>query len=257
MNISIIGSGNVAWHLAHKLKQSGSKILQITGRNEQTTIQLANEVNAVPNFSLQKISTESELILFCVKDDAINLIADSGFKTEAIVAHTSGFRSKNSLKNCSLNFGIFYPLQTMKRDIEISFENVPILIEGSNKETTQKLQYLALGLSKNVHHVSELQRQYIHVAAVFANNFTNHLYELAENILSEHQSSLDILRPLLAQSAENIQLNSPSKLQTGPAARKDIFTIEEHLKLLSSHEELAKIYSILTESILRSGETEK
>lgn len=247
----------MAWHLAHKLKQSGNKILQITGRNEQTATALAEEVNAVPNFSLQNIDVASELILFCVKDDAIQEIAVSGFKTEAIVAHTSGFRSKNLLENCSPNFGIFYPLQTMKKGMEIPFENIPFLVEGSNDVTTQALQNLALKLSKNVHQVSELQRQYIHVAAVFANNFTNHLCELAENLLSEHHSSLDILRPLLAQSAENVQHISPAKLQTGPAARKDIFTIEEHLKLLSSHEELTKIYLILTESILRSREIQK
>jgi predicted short-subunit dehydrogenase-like oxidoreductase (DUF2520 family) len=252
MNISIIGSGNVAWHLAKALKASGNNLWQITGRNENTVNEIATLVAAEPNYSFQKINTNSDLLLLCVKDDAIEQLASLLPKTKGIVAHTSGFRSKNSLAACSENFGIFYPLQTMKKHVEISFETVPFLIEGNNTEVENELSTLAAQLSKSIHTVNELQRQYIHVAAVFANNFTNHLYELAENILSAQNLSLDLLRPLMAQSAANVQQFSPSKLQTGPAARKDFFTIEAHLKLLSSDIEMTKVYSIITESILRN-----
>lgn len=252
MNISIIGSGNVAWHLAKALKASGNRILQITGRNELAVCQLASEVEATPNFALRQVNTESDVILLCVKDDAIEAIAGLLPFTNSIVAHSSGFRSKEVLATCSSQPGIFYPLQTMKKDVPLSFATVPFLIEGNTEVTTEKLTLLARQISSSVHCVSELQRQYIHVAAVFANNFTNHMFELAENILSSQHISLDILRPLIAQSAENIQHNSPSKLQTGPAVRKDFFTIEEHLKLLSAEAEMTKIYSIVTESIFKN-----
>lgn len=252
MNISIIGSGNVAWHLAMALKASGNNILQITGRNENAVNEIAANVSAKPNYSFQKIDTENDLILLCVKDDAIEQVAKLLPKTSAILAHTSGFRSKDSLAECSKKYGVFYPLQTMKKGVKIPFVTVPFLIEGNSEEVTNSLSSIAAQLSNSVHTVNELQRQYIHIAAVFANNFTNHLYELAENILSSQNLSLDLLRPLMAQSAENVQQFSPSKLQTGPAARKDFFTIEAHLKLLSSDEEMTKVYRIITESILRS-----
>jgi predicted short-subunit dehydrogenase-like oxidoreductase (DUF2520 family) len=112
---------------------------------------------------------------------------------------------------------------------------------------------LAATISDSVHSVNELQRQYIHVAAVFANNFTNHLWELAENILHEQNLDLDILRPLIARSAENVAAHSPSQLQTGPAARGDFFTIDAHVNLLHNEQEMTKVYRVLTESILKNN----
>jgi predicted short-subunit dehydrogenase-like oxidoreductase (DUF2520 family) len=251
MKISIVGSGNVAWHLSKALSAAGHTILQITGRNQKAVTELTELVGAEANFSLQSIHPDSDLVLLCVKDDAIEPLALSIPSLPAIIAHTSGFRSKELLKGCGENYGILYPLQTMKKGIAISLKDVPFLIEGSNQDTEITLEKVAFDLSTSVHRVTELQRQYIHLAAVFANNFTNHLHELAEQILASQHVSLDLLRPLMAQSAENLQHFSPSQLQTGPAARSDFFTIEAHLKLLSSEAELCKVYTVITESILR------
>ncbi|MCS6819239.1 MAG: DUF2520 domain-containing protein [Chitinophagales bacterium] len=251
MNITFIGSGNVAWHLAHVLKKSGHKISQVIGRNQDAVSALSEEVGAAAVYSYEQIDDSSDIIFICVKDDAIECVASELPFTKAIVAHTSGFRSKEILSRCAEHYGVFYPLQTLKKGVPVSFKNIPMLIEGSDKNIEQKLTGLASEISDSVHTVTELQRQYIHVAAVFANNFTNHLYFMAEYLLSSRHISFDILRPLIAQTFENIKEHNPSSLQTGPAARRDFCTIEEHLKLLSSEEDMKKIYYILTESILK------
>lgn len=252
MYISIIGSGNTAWHLSKMLKASGNKILEVVGRNKTAVTELAKEVCATPNFSFKDIHPESDLILLCVKDDAIEEVANLLPKTKTIVAHTSGFRSKDILKSCSENIGIFYPLQTMQKGWVISFEYVPFLVEGSNKDVEYTLYALAAQLSRTIYYVSEAQRQHIHVAAVFANNFPNHLWALAEKILKSQDLSLDLLRPLMEQSAQNVQQLSPIGLQTGPAVRKDFYTIDEHLKLLEATPEWNKVYAAITESILKA-----
>lgn len=157
------------------------------------------------------------------------------------------------LKTASANVGIFYPLQTMKKNSEVDFKNVPVLIEGNDEATVSKLEALAKTISQNVYKVDEEQRQWIHVAAVFANNFTNHLYSVSESLLLGHGLSFDILKPLIYRSIENLQQNSPSDIQTGPAARGDMQTIEKHLMLLGDDIRLQRIYEILSQSIIASA----
>jgi predicted short-subunit dehydrogenase-like oxidoreductase (DUF2520 family) len=251
LKISIIGSGNVATHIGTALKKAGHTIADVTGRNAATTNELADNLQAKANFDVSAIDSSSEVILLCVKDDAIIKVASLLPFSEKVIAHTSGFRSFNILEKAGNNIGIFYPLQSMKKEVALDFKTVPMLVEGNNNFTSAILNQLANDISISVHQVNELQRQYIHIAAVFANNFTNHLWELAEHILQEQNLTLDILRPLIANSAENIATHSPLQLQTGPAARKDFFTIDAHLNLLHNEEEMTKVYKVLTESILK------
>ncbi len=252
MKISIIGTGNVATHIGVALKNAGHTIADVTGRNADAANELAALLNAKANFDITNTDADAEIILLCVKDDAIAEVASLLPFSEKIIAHTSGFRSYNLLAAAGNNIGIFYPLQTMKKEVAFDFKNVPMLVEGSNETTSAMLHQLASDISESVHPVNELQRQYIHVAAVFANNFTNHLWELAEQILLEQNLNLDVLRPLIARSAENIATHSPSQLRTGPAARGDFFTIDAHLNLLHNEAEMTKVYRVLTESILKN-----
>lgn len=251
MKISIIGTGNVANHIGTALKNAGHTIADVTGRNADATNELASLLSAKANFDIANTDPNAEVVLLCVKDDAIGAVASLLPRSQRIIAHTSGFRSLNLLSAAGDNLGIFYPLQTMKKGVALDFKKVPMLVEGSNETTAALLWALAATISESVHSVNELQRQYIHVAAVFANNFTNHLWELAENILQEQNLDLDILRPLIARSAENVATHSPSHLQTGPAARGDFFTIDAHVNLLHNEEEMTKVYRVLTESILK------
>jgi len=252
LKISIIGTGNVATHIGTALMNAGHTIADVTGRNADATNELAALLSAKANFDIANTDADAEVVLLCVKDDAIGAVASLLPRSQRIIAHTSGFRSYNLLSAAGENLGIFYPLQTMKKGVALDFKKVPMLVEASNENTSARLSNLAAAISESVHSVNELQRQYIHVAAVFANNFTNHLWELAETILHEQNLDLDILRPLIARSAENVAAHSPSQLQTGPAARGDFFTIDAHVNLLHNEEEMTKVYRVLTESILKN-----
>ncbi len=251
MKISIIGAGNVATNLALAFKKAGHEIVQIYNRSDDAGKELAHTVAASFTSDVSDL-LDAEVYIMAVKDDVIAEIAEQLKLGDKIVAHTSGTNSKDLLKAASSKTGIFYPLQTMKKHSKVDFKNVPVLIEGSDEATVDKLEALAKTISQNVHRVDEEQRKWIHVAAVFANNFTNHIYGVSESILLGHGLPFDILKPLIYRSIENLQQNSPAELQTGPAARGDMQTIEKHLMLLADDARLQKIYEILTQSIIAS-----
>jgi predicted short-subunit dehydrogenase-like oxidoreductase (DUF2520 family) len=252
MKISIIGAGNVATNLALALKKAGHEIVQVYNRSDDAGKELAHTVAASFTSNAADL-LDADVYLVAVKDDVIAEIAEHLKLADKIVAHTSGTNSKDLLATASSAYGIFYPLQTMKKNSKVDFKSVPLLVEGSDDATVATLEALAKTISQNVHRVDEEQRKWIHVAAVFANNFTNHLYSVSESILLGQGLPFDILKPLIYRSIENLQQNSPAELQTGPAARGDMQTIEKHLMLLGDDIRLQKIYEILTQSIIASA----
>lgn len=256
MKISIIGAGNVATQLALALRKAGHTIVQICNRSNDAGEELAKTVGATFTADFKSIE-DAELYIIAVKDDAIADVASQLKKKGSIIVHTSGTKTADILSFSSDTYGVFYPLQTMTKLSKVDFSNIPILIEGSNVETRKVLSKLAKTLSKNIHEVDEVQRQWVHVAAVFANNFTNHMYTLSERLLLDHNLQFDILKPLILQSVQNLGSHSPQELQTGPAARGDSMTIEKHIELLADHKRLQKIYEILTASILASSQISK
>ena len=251
MKITILGAGNVATQLALVFKKAGHEIVQVYNRSDDAGIELAKTVGASFTSDLNRLKN-ADVFIVAVKDDAIARVAILLQANNAVVAHTSGTKSKDVLSSSSDNFGIFYPLQTLTKSGKVDFKNVPLLIEGSSETTTAKLETLAKSISKNVHRVDEQQRQWIHVAAVFANNFTNHLYGISGEILKEHGLPTDILTPLIFSAIENLAHHSPKEVQTGPAARNDANTIQQHIMLLGDDTRLQKIYQVLTESIMAS-----
>jgi len=252
MKITILGAGNVATQLALVLKKTGHEIVEIYNRSNEAGIELAKTVGAGFTSDLSQLP-DADVYLIAVKDDAIAEVAAALKTDNKIVAHTSGTKSKDLLQNTSNNFGIFYPLQTMTKAAKVDFKNVPILIEGSNRQTTLKLEELARCISKNVHMVDEQQRQWIHVAAVFANNFTNHMFGISEQLLLSHGLPFEILKPLIFNFIQNLENHSPSEIQTGPAIRGDFKTIEKHIQLLGDDTRLQKVYQVITESIIEQA----
>jgi predicted short-subunit dehydrogenase-like oxidoreductase (DUF2520 family) len=252
MKISILGAGNVATNLALAFKKAGHEIVQIYNRSDDAGKELAKAVVASFTSDINNLS-DAEVYILAVKDDAIEERAGQLRLEGKTVAHTSGTKTKNLLKTSSSDFGIFYPLQTMRKTSKVDFRNVPVLVDGSNEETVQKLEKLARSISQNVHRVDDEQRQWIHVAAVFANNFTNHLFSLSQNILTEHGMRFEILKPLIFSFIQNLNTHSPAAIQTGPAWRGDSKTIEQHMQLLGDDTRLQKIYKILTDSIIASA----
>lgn len=249
MDVTIIGAGNVATQLALALKKAGHNIVNVFNRTNEAGIDLAKTVGADFTSDIKAL-TKADVYLIAVKDDAIGEVANQIAKTDTVIAHTSGTKSKELLQVAGNNFGIFYPLQTMTKFGKVDFKNVPVLYESSNENTSARLKELASSISKNVHYVDEQQRQWIHVGAVFANNFTNHLFGISESLLGDHGLGFEILKPLIFKSIENLNSFSPNDIQTGPAVRKDYETIEKHIQLLGDDARLQNIYRILTESII-------
>ena len=248
-NIVIIGSGNVATHLAIAFLKAGHRILSVISRNENNAAQIAEKTRSRYSSDFSAVPLETDFIIVAVKDEAIAEIASRLNTGNAIVAHTSGSVEMNIFQNYSKNFGVFYPLQTFHKEKELEINNVPFCIEGNNEATAKALSELARSISSNIHFVDSEKRKVLHVAAVFACNFTNHFYAIAENILAEKNLSLDILRPLIKETALQVMDRSPSALQTGPAIRADEEIMQQHLNYLAAKPELAELYKKLSQSI--------
>lgn len=248
-NIVIIGSGNVATHLAIAFLKAGHRILSVISRNENNAAQIAEKTRSHYSSDFAAIPAETDFIIVAVKDEAVSEVASKLNGGNAIVAHTSGSIEMNVFQNYANNYGVFYPLQTFHKEKELEINQVPFCIEGNNKATENALSELAKSISSNIHLVNSENRKVLHVAAVFACNFTNHFYTIAENILAEKNLSLDILRPLIKETALQVMDKSPSQLQTGPAVRGDEKIMQQHLNYLATKPELAELYKKLSESI--------
>jgi predicted short-subunit dehydrogenase-like oxidoreductase (DUF2520 family) len=248
--ITLIGAGNVATNLGIALQKEGYQISQVYSKTKKSAEALAKKINAKAITDLKLLNDDAIIYIIAVKDDAIEKTAKHLSLKDKIVVHTSGSISLNILKKSSKNFGVFYPLQTFSKEKKVDFKNIPICIEGNNKATSTTLNYFAKSISNNVQSINSEQRKTIHLAAVFACNFSNHLYTIAETILKKNKLSLDLLKPLIEETANKIKNNSPATMQTGPAIRGDKKTMNAHLKLLSNKKEYKQIYTLLSKSII-------
>ena len=246
ISVVIIGSGNVAKHLIKAfLKIENVNLKQVYTRNLEDEALLKSSVSTTNDLALIK---EADVTIIAVSDDAIANISYN--LKNALVVHTSGSVEMKALKN-QKNKGVFYLLQSFSKEKEINFSNVPICLEAENKSDLAKLEKLASLLQGNIYHLSSLQRKKIHVAAVFVNNFTNHMYTIAYNICEEHNVPFDILEPLIEETSQKIKNLTPKEAQTGPAKRNDIETIKNHLNLLSKSQQ--ELYLKITQSIQNHG----
>jgi predicted short-subunit dehydrogenase-like oxidoreductase (DUF2520 family) len=251
MRISIIGSGNVATHLAAALKNAGHQIIQIYSRNFQNAALLAYHVKAEAIDDLNKIDPSVELFIISVKDDAIADLAEALSAHQKLIVHTSGATLLSVVSSHTQNAGVFYPLQTFSKTKEVDFSTVPLCIEGATENITSVLEQLAKTISKSVYYVSSDQRKILHLAAVFACNFPNYLYEISRELLADHNLNFDLLRPLILETAEKVQDQIPAQVQTGPAIRNDEITMDSHLQLLTGQEYLQQLYVLLSQGIIK------
>lgn len=253
IKVSIIGSGNVAQHLIttfKNLENSGSEIelIQAFARKKESLIQL---------LPLEKITDdyttllEADLYIIAVSDDAIAKVSQSLPFKNRLVVHTSGSMSYSIL--CDTNRkGVFYPLQTFTKGKAVDFKNIPICLESENSTDYQVLEKVAKAISDKVYTINSEQRKALHVAAVFVNNFTNHLYAIGNDICQENQIPFEILKPLMEETIHKLDILSPQEAQTGPAIRNDQKTIAAHEAFLNNENQL-KIYKTLTQSIQENG----
>lgn len=249
MDIVILGSGNVAAVLGRKFKAAGHSILQIVSRNASVASKLAYEWDTESTNYPSIINRNADVYIVAVSDDAIDDVVADLQLPKKVVAHTAASVSKEVLKNVSEHYGVFYPLQSLSKD-NIELPEAPIFFDGSDELTRKKLEALANSISpQHVSQAGDDARMKLHVAAVFVNNFTNHLYALAESYCKKEGIHFKELLPLIEETALRIKDISPSASQTGPAIRNDEETIQKHLTILNSHPELKKVYEFLTSSI--------
>ncbi len=247
--IVIIGAGNVASQLSSALKQSKHNIVQIYSKHTSSAGRLAKSLNCSFTNNPLEIVNDSDLYIIAVNDDAVTEVVQQLRLKDKIVVHTSGSVEMNILNPSSKNYGVFYPLQTFSKNNKIDFKTIPICIEASNASVLKTLQLIAESISNNVQKINSEQRKTIHLSAVFACNFSNHLYSIALDILASADLSFDILKPLIEETAKKIKNNPPGEMQTGPAARNDKKTMNNHLKMLSDNKDYQQLYKLMSKSI--------
>lgn len=214
--IVIIGSGNVATHMAKRLKKKGHEILQIVSRSAENAKTLSLQIGAPFVTDIKKINKHADIYLLCVPDDEIEKLSKTLKLPKKLILHTSGSVGMVALKSISANVGVLYPLQSFSKQAKVSFSSVPLLIEASNAASLQQVKTLALTLSKHIQEVNSLNRLKIHVAATMVNNFTNYLYHLSYDFLAKEKNNyFHLLMPLIKQTAKKIKTNKPQAVQTG------------------------------------------
>ncbi len=250
--ITMIGSGNLASHLAPALENAGHFVHEVYSRNPASAKGLCNILyNAACVSSLNFSQSKSAFFIIAVNDDAIEeLSAQITLPPNGILLHTSGTKSI-SILSCFEHFGSLYPLQTFTKRRKVSWEEIPILTEGSDEETAKHILALGKSISTKAFQASEEKRKLIHLSAVFSANFANHLLYMAKSMLDENDIDFTILQPLLSETLKKAFEIDPIKAQTGPAVRKDISTIRDHLKILDNKDDFKKIYKDITENIIK------
>lgn len=246
----VIGSGNVATHFARALQHAGAKILCIYSRTAEHAAE-AGKLLGIPYTSeWEQVPENGNLYLYAVSDAALPGLLARELAPQALHVHTAGSISLDVFPASKPNHGVIYPLQTFSKDKELNFSEVPLLVEAVTPEITNKLINFAGTLSTAVYTIKSAQRQKIHLAAVFACNFVNHMYAIADEILCASDIPVGVLRPLIAETASKIKTLSPADAQTGPAVRNDKLIIDKHLTLLKQYPELHEIYNMISNSII-------
>ena len=250
MDIVIIGTGNSATILGKKLKQAGHQILQVFGRNAAKASELAYELDSVSTNYSSTLNKEADLYLVAVSDNAIIQVLKELPLPSSTLVHTAGSVSKNVLKPFSKHYGVFYPLQSLKRAVSDTTD-IPIVIDASDPSTRHLLQTIGRSISSMVVEADDEKRLKLHLAAVFCNNFVNHIYMLMEQYCAREGLDFHMLVPLIQETGKRLSQAAPGYSQTGPAIRRDTETLNRHLSLLDDQPYLKEIYRLFTESIQR------
>ncbi|AYN00813.1 Rossmann-like and DUF2520 domain-containing protein [Chryseobacterium sp. 3008163] len=250
MQIVIIGSGNVAYHLAKAFTQKNIPLAQLFGRNEEDLSNISQELS-IP-FSTDTLE-DADLYIICVSDSSVENVSKLIAKKDCLVTHTSGSLSKEILVG-EYRKSSFYPLQTFSKSKELDYSKIPFFIETENTEDQKLLTELASQISENVMESSHEKRKYIHLTAVFACNFVNHLFSRAKEISDAQEIPFDYFLPLIDETVKKIHEIEPKSAQTGPAVRNDKRVLELHEQLLTN--ESLEIYKTMNHSIKKMYDLE-
>lgn len=247
--ISFAGSGNIAWHLANGLKLQGYQLSRIWSRTYSNALALSKSCGSTACNDIPDLRKDADMIIIAVSDNAIANVVEGIGKFDGIVIHTAGSVTIDILKPSFDNCGVIYPLQTFSKGIPVNLQEVPFFIESSSGENTEAIKQVAQALSAKVYEADSHQRMLLHVAAVFASNYSNLMYTISSELIKSSGLSQEVLNPLIIETARKAASEDPLKMQTGPARRHDTTTIEKHLETLASLPEYAELYRLLASII--------
>jgi predicted short-subunit dehydrogenase-like oxidoreductase (DUF2520 family) len=248
IEIIIIGTGNVGLHLCHAFESNSlAHKIKLKGYYNRSQSKLLN-IRAQLLSDLKKLPT-CDLILLCVPDNAVDKVAMQLPSSDTIIAHTSGSVALSVL-NKHKNHGVFYLPQSFSVSREPNFQEITLCLESSNEAVNKVLENVAVTLSRKREQINSQQRKQLHLAAVYMNNFVNHCYSKAGEIMKDASMDRNLLDALMRETLEKAIELSPENAQTGPAIRNDSKTIDKHLKML--YKEDQEMYRSITKSIQRT-----
>lgn len=249
--VVLVGAGNVATHLGMALQKAGYEIVQVFSRTEHSASVLAGKLGTEYTVSMETLRPDADLYIVSVKDAVLQSLLPSVVKgrEEALFVHTAGSMPMSVWKGIAIRYGVLYPMQTFSKQRPVDFGTVSFFVEANEPDDLETLKQMASSLGAKVYEASSEQRMSLHVAAVFACNFANHMYALSAKLLDKYGMPFEAMLPLIEETADKVHLLSPWEAQTGPAIRRDGNVMDKHLDLLADEPILQDLYKKISKSI--------
>lgn len=250
MRIVVLGAGNMATALSTALASQGHNIVQVYSRTLDAARTLASRLgeHVTCTHDTRDIVTDAQLYIFSISDSALPDVIAQMPSNKGLWVHTAGSMPIEVFAPHTSRYGVIYPMQTVSKERAVDWESIPIFVEAATPADTQLLEEIAHSISQQVIRCNSQQRRALHLAAVFACNFSNHMYAIAERLLKEQGLEFDMMRHLIRETEHKAEMMSPLQGQTGPAIRHDDNVMEKHLKLLQGTPE-EEIYRIISNNI--------
>lgn len=245
----IIGSGNVATVLGHLFQDAGHRIRQVYSREAAHAARLGEELGCQAVSGWEELSRNADVYLVALSDDALRGLGGHLSLPGKLVLHTAGAVSGKVLLDVSVNSGVLYPLQSLRRELR-PYPEIPILIDANFEEDRERIASLARSISRQVTVADDELRLKLHLAAILVNNFTNHLYTLAADYCKAEGADFSMLLPLIRTTTDRLTVAAPAEAQTGPAKRGDLATIQRHLALIDNYKDIKEVYTLITQQIM-------
>ena len=255
MKIVFIGAGNLATRLSLAMQRVGMQIGQVYSHTEASARQLATRLGCPWTNDLSALQEDGDLYVFSLKDTVLSDVISKVKPNNGMWVHTAGSMSMSVFEGYAQRFGVLYPLQTFSKGRNVNFDVIPIFLEANTDKNADYLKNIASALSENVRFMSSEKRRSLHLAAVFACNFTNHIYTLSYKLLENESIPADVLLPLIDETVSKIHSMPPAAAQTGPAIREDENVINKHLAMLDDPD-MQAIYRLLSQSIHKEAQNE-
>jgi predicted short-subunit dehydrogenase-like oxidoreductase (DUF2520 family) len=258
MKAVIIGSGNVATHFGVALQAKGVTICQVYSRTDSNAEILAKRLNTPYTTEITDIYKNADVYIYAIKDSYLHkLLRKFDLPSTALHIHTSGSIPMKDFFGFAEKYGVLYPIQTFSKNKKVDFSQVPICVEAIDQDVEKELLDIAHLLTDKTYILNSEKRRKIHLAAVFACNFSNYMYDIAFDIVMSAGVDFEILKPLIAETANKIKTMTPREAQTGPAIRYDENIINKHISLLNRKNDVKEIYKLLTKSIHKRHKKQK